>query len=156
MSSSPKNSDRPYLVHTDRELELMLAGSKPLAHFYDVHPEEPSEDIIPAEAFAPYVAEGRFLTRAYVELSNRAPPKGNEHIRGTLHVFYARASEEWRIDAYILMQATSAKSGWSEGFERLQGALLGYEGWQATSTSTAIPTDTLITRRVLAGPSFST
>jgi len=31
-----------------------------------------------------------------------------------------------RIGACILLQAVSAKAGWSEGFERLQGALLGY------------------------------
>ena len=116
----------------------MLAGTKPLAHFYDVHPQELHEDIIPTEAFAPYVAEGRFLTRAYVELSNEAPLKGHEHVRGTLHVFYARPSEEWRIDAYILLQSTSAKTGWSEGFERLQGALLGYDPWQCDAHMEAL------------------
>lgn len=108
----------------------MLAGTKPLAHFYDVHPEEPCEDIIPREAFAPYVESGRFVTRAYVELLREAPPAGHEHVRGTLHVFYARPLDEWRIDAYILMQSTAAVVGWNPGFERMQGALLGYEEWQ--------------------------
>jgi hypothetical protein len=108
----------------------MLTGSKPLAHFYDAYPPEPAEEIIPATAFAPYVAEGRFLTRAYVELLRAAPPPGHEHIRGTLHVFYALPSDEWRIEAYIQLQASSATAGWSEAIERQQGALLGYETWQ--------------------------
>jgi hypothetical protein len=38
--------------------------------------------------------------------------------------------EAWRIDAYIIMMAAAAKAGWSEGFERLEGRLLGYEEWQ--------------------------
>jgi len=29
-----------------------------------------------------------------------------------------------------MLRAAAAKSGWSEGFERLEGALLGYEEWQ--------------------------
>jgi len=47
-------------------------------------------------------------------------------IQGTLHVFYARRNEGWRIDAYIAMLAAAQKTGWHEGFERLEGALLGY------------------------------
>ena len=44
--------------HEGRELELMLAGAKPLAMFNDDLPEgmEP-----PEIAFDPYVAEGRFV-----------------------------------------------------------------------------------------------
>ena len=29
-----------------------------------------------------------------------------------------------------LLIDSAAKSGWSEGFERIQGSLLGYEDWQ--------------------------
>jgi hypothetical protein len=29
-----------------------------------------------------------------------------------------------------MLQDTAAKSGWNEGFERMQGSLLGYEDWQ--------------------------
>jgi len=46
-------------------------------------------------------------------------------VRGVRHLFYARTGEGWRIDAYIMMMAAAAKAGWSEGFERLQGSLLG-------------------------------
>jgi hypothetical protein len=31
---------------------------------------------------------------------------------------------------YIMMMAAAEKAGWSEGFERLEGSLLGYEEWQ--------------------------
>jgi hypothetical protein len=133
-----ENLSPPYTVHTGQELELMLVGTKPLAHFYDVHPQEPCEDIIPVEAFAPYVTQGRFSERSYVELLQDPPPKGHEHVRGILHVFYALQSEEWRIDEYIQLQAESAKSGWSEAFERRQGALLGYEPWQCDAHMEAL------------------
>jgi hypothetical protein len=58
------------------------------------------------------------------------PPKNHPEILGVRHVFYARPSEAWRIDAYIMMLAAAAKVGWSEGFERLEDSLLGYEEWQ--------------------------
>jgi len=45
-------------------------------------------------------------------------------------VFYARPTEEWRIDVFIAMLSVAAKTGWSEGLERLEGKLLGYEDWQ--------------------------
>jgi hypothetical protein len=45
-------------------------------------------------------------------------------------ILYSQASEEWRIDAYILLRNTSVKVGFGEFFERQEGALLGYEEWQ--------------------------
>ena len=116
--------DLPYEIHTNRELEFMLRHGKPLAHFSDAYPPEPHEQIIPQEAFAPYVANSTFEMRAFVELeptSSRRPQSF-----GVIHVLYARPSETWRIDAYIAMIETAAKAGWGEGFERLQGYLLGY------------------------------
>lgn len=41
----------------------------------------------------------------------------------------ALPQEAWRIDAYLLLGATAEKSGWNAGFERMEGSLLGYEGW---------------------------
>ena len=43
---------------------------------------------------------------------------------------YALPDQEWRINAMLLLLDTADKSGWSEGFERMQGSLLGYEEWQ--------------------------
>lgn len=45
-------------------------------------------------------------------------------------VMYALPHQEWRINAMILLMDTVAKAGWSEGFERMQGSLLGYEDWE--------------------------
>jgi hypothetical protein len=43
---------------------------------------------------------------------------------------YASPHQEWRINAMTLLMDSAAKCGWSEGFERVQGSLLGYEDWQ--------------------------
>lgn len=34
------------------------------------------------------------------------------------------------MDAYVLLWRTAEKSGWNEGFERMQGSLLGYDDEQ--------------------------
>ena len=108
----------------------MLERGKPLAHFSDAYPSDPDGEIFPELAFAPYVQAGKFVKRELVELLREPPPKNHPEILGIRHVFYARPSEAWRIDAYITMLAAAAKAGWSEGFERLEGSLLGYEEWQ--------------------------
>ncbi|HMA16509.1 MAG TPA: hypothetical protein VKP12_17100, partial [Kiloniellaceae bacterium] len=46
--------------HEGRELELMLAGTKPLAMFGDA---VGSAQEVPEDDFAPYVAEGRIVRR---------------------------------------------------------------------------------------------
>lgn len=112
----------PYKVHTNRELALMLAGEKPFAAFSEYLPSDLDDECIPESRFAPYVQDGLFLKREYVSAAKQN--------RKTRVVLYARSGEEWRIEAYILLKRTAEKAGWSEGFERLEGALLGYEEWQ--------------------------
>jgi hypothetical protein len=104
----------------------MLERGKPLAHFSDAYPPEPEEDIIPRDAFASHVANGTFEMCTFIKLLTSPPPSHAPHVRGTIHIFYARPNEAWRIDAYIAMMTAAAKAGWSEGFERLEGILLGY------------------------------
>jgi hypothetical protein len=116
--------DLPYKVHTNRELALMLKGSKPLAYFYGQYPPHPDIEEIPERLFDPHVAAGRFVKREYV-----VPMPGGK-VLGTQHVLYALPNQEWRINAMILLYDTATETGWSEGFERMQGALLGYEAWQ--------------------------
>lgn len=112
----------PYKTHTNRELALMLTGEKPFAAFSEYLPSEKGYECIPESRFAPYVRDGQFSKKEYVTLS-----KNNRRVRVVL---YARRGEEWRMDAYILLKKTAEKSGWSEGFERFEGSLLGYEDWQ--------------------------
>ena len=113
--------DLPYRVHTGRELALMLDGSKPLACFSDQYPATPEIKESLERLFDPYVDQRRFVKREYVSAALG---------RSTWIVMYALPNQEWRINAMILLLETAAKSGWNEGFERMQGSLLGYEDWQ--------------------------
>ena len=113
--------DLPYKIHTNRELLLMLSGAKPLAVFSDDVPDNEEIELIPEESFSPYVQEGRFVKREFRYFI------GLVNIRTVL---YALKEEAWRIDAWLLMRKTADKAGWSEGFERMEGSLLGYEDWQ--------------------------
>ncbi len=111
----------PYVIHTGRELELMLQGKKPLSVFCDDIESSYSEEIIPEKAFAPFVLNGTLKKR--------------EHISGVTplqlrRVLYAVLSEEWRLDAFLLLREVADKSGWNESMERMEGRLLGYEEWQ--------------------------
>ena len=127
-----ESTDLPYDVHTGRELEFMLERRKPMACFADAYSAAHGDDeeVFPVKDFAPHVANGTFQMRDYVELLTGPPPSGRNDIRGVRRLFYARPSEAWRIDAYIQLLAVAEKAGWSEGFERLEGRLLGYEDWQ--------------------------
>ncbi len=123
--------DLPYQVHTDRELALMLAGKKPLAAFSETYPGvEAERGLIPEDAFHPHVESGRIVKREHISPPNEKSPKLKGQRLGTRRVLYALPGEEWRIDAYLLLWKTAEKAGWGEGFERLEGSLLGYEEWQ--------------------------
>jgi hypothetical protein len=124
------NDDLPYRVHTGRELALMLAGTKPLAVFCDEYPSLHGVKVIPEKEFEPHVAAGRIVKRE--EITPPAPdaPVVRGHGTGTRRVLYALPHEAWRIEAYLLLWRVAEKSGWSGGFERMEGILLGYEDWQ--------------------------
>jgi len=115
--------DRPYQIHTNRELLLMLNGVKPLAAFAEEHRCLAEDSFIPERLFDPYVAAGRFIKREYVETRDM-------HGYRLRRVLYARPEEAWRIDAYILLCHTQEKTGWNDSLERMEGHLLGYEEWQ--------------------------
>jgi hypothetical protein len=123
-------ADLPYTIHTGLELDLMIAGVKPLAVFYDVYPGEPCEEIIPENAFKPHVEAGSFEKREFVELLHRPPSATHSHVKGHRYVIYSTPEENWRIDAYIELKAQSRVHAWSEEFERREGFLYGYEHWQ--------------------------
>jgi hypothetical protein len=124
------NDDLPYRVHTGRELALMLTGTKPLAVFIDEHPSLHGLDVIPEREFEPHVAAGRIIKREEIVPPDRDAPMVRGQRIGMRKVLYALPGEAWRIDAYFLLWRTAEKSGWNEGFERMEGSLLGYEDWQ--------------------------
>lgn len=112
----------PYRIHTNRELFLMLKGVKPLSIFVELLPSQQGLNLIPDQYFSSYVNEGLFCRREYWEQG-----KAGQVARV---VYYAKPSEEWRIDAHILLRASAWKSGWSECAERMEGSLLGYAEWE--------------------------
>jgi len=125
-----KSDDLPYRIHTGCELALMLAGTKPLAYFSGRYPSNPDVEEIPDRLFDPWVAKGHFVKREYIELLRDAAGRGWQRGLGIRIVLYALREQAWRIEAFILLLNTAAKAGWNEGFERMQGSLLGYEEWQ--------------------------
>jgi len=111
--------------HTNRELELMLAGVKPLAMFYDEISCLPDESIIPEAKFLPHVESGQFVrsetlvTGSYIEKLGR-----NAEVK---YVFYAPRNEVWRINAIkLLVEQWYKTDEWNQTCTRLESALLGY------------------------------
>jgi len=104
--------------HEDRELELMLAGTKPLAMFGDA---VGSGYEFPEADFAPYVADGTFVRREMIY----RPRRQSVPVR---YVYFARAGEAWRIDAMhkIHKGIFERGDGSSIETERRIGRLLGY------------------------------
>ena len=89
----------PYKVHTNRELVMMLEGTKPLAVFSDSYPSTlPPFEVIPDDVFAPHVESGRFVSREVI-----VPPKDPARDLPRRIVCYALPTERWRIDAYLLL-----------------------------------------------------
>lgn len=77
--------------HNDRELELMLAGTKPMTMFSDaVH----VSDYFPEADFAPHVEAGRIIR--FEEIIPRPPFEMR-------YLFFALPGEEWRIEEALVM-----------------------------------------------------
>ena len=107
----------------------MLAGVKPLAVFWTPHPPAPGSAEFPEKLFDYHVDTARLIKRVHLIESPRrdSPDTSRAAVR---IVLYALPSEAWRIEAYLLLRHTASICGWSEGFERMEGSLLGYEDWQ--------------------------
>jgi hypothetical protein len=119
---SERLSQLPYLLHTNRELGLMLRGVKPLAYFMEVVGREPDCLVRYWRMFDRQVALHRFIKREFVEPAPEHPPLQSHSI------FYSLPDEEWRIDA--LRTLLAQPGAWSCDRERRFGELLGYEDWQ--------------------------
>lgn len=110
----------PYLIHTNRELGLMLKGVKPLAKFVDGEGRFPEAVTRYLRLFDRYVATGRLVRRDHIIPHEKA---------GALHlVYFALPHEAWRIQAMIDLWARPGP--WSREKEREEGELLGYTSEQ--------------------------
>jgi hypothetical protein len=112
----------PYLLHTNRELGLMLRGIKPLAYFMDAVGHEPDICVRYWRMFDRHVAAGRLIRREVIE------PLPGLPLLQYRKLFYCLPGHEWRIDAMLTL--LNELGGWSDGRERRVGELLGYEEWQ--------------------------
>lgn len=111
----------PYLVHTNRELGLMLAGKKPLACFVDgkdCFPESVSRYI---GMFDRQVAAGRIVRRDHFSDAAWLRPFVCHHI------LFALPGEEWRMQAMLDLMLSDTP--WTADHERRQGELFGYDEW---------------------------
>ncbi|MET3596443.1 MULTISPECIES: hypothetical protein [Mesorhizobium] len=120
--------ETPYLVHTNFELPLMLEGRKPLAVFHDAYPAAWLTETL--ARFDPFVHSGRLVRRIIDTPFTEAERARFPDFQGWRRAFFSLPGQEWRIDAFLLVLKVSAKTGWNEVLERMEGSLLGYEDWQ--------------------------
>jgi hypothetical protein len=112
----------PYLVHTNRELGLMLRGTKPMAMFSEIVGKEPECIVRYLRLFDRQVDAGRFERRIAEEAVLLRPDWLSRRI------FYTLPGEAWRVDAMLELSAHYGR--WTNQHERRFGTLLGYEDWQ--------------------------
>jgi len=114
----------PYLVHTNRELGLMLKGIKPLAYFKEIIGKEPECLVRYWRLFDRHVSERRLIKREFIEAA--AKPLESRSI------FYVLPGEEWRIEAMreLWQGFLRTRGPRTAELERRFGELLGYEPWQ--------------------------
>jgi hypothetical protein len=112
-------------VHTGYELPLMLDGRKKLARFHHEYPPHQHgwEDV-----FDRFVAQGLLHKEVDVERFREPHRHASGHVwEGLRTAWYTPKGEEWRIQAFRLIQKAGA---WNDTLERLEGMLYGYEDWQ--------------------------
>lgn len=108
----------PYLVHTNRELGLMLAGKKPLASFADGRDRFPEVVSRYLRLFDRHVASGKIARFDHFSEASW----GDCH-----HILFALPGEEWRFQA--MLDLVLCDEPWTIAHERRQGELLGYDDW---------------------------
>ena len=120
----PEPFNKPHFVgpHEGRELDLMVAGVKPLSMF--VEPIQPEFEYFPEQEFDSMVSCGKLVKCVSREIVKEPNGKENEIRR----VLYALPTEEWRIKSILLVSNLydSLLPGWRPDLDRLIGLLLGY------------------------------
>ena len=124
MPDTPETGERPlpYLIHTNRELGLMLKGAKPLAVFGWIEGYEIDSVSRYLRMFDRHVAGGSFAKHQRVRPVPQLP-----NLR-EYQVCYTLPGHEWRVDA--LHRLFDTPEPWTAAHERRFGELLGYEDWQ--------------------------
>lgn len=123
-----REEDIPYLTHTGYELPLMLDGRKKLARLYFEYPphRHPYED-----QFDRFVAQGLLYKEVDVEPFDKPIRAASGKVfDGLRTAYYTPKGEEWRIQAFRLIDRAQRHGGWNDTLERLEGMLYGYEDWQ--------------------------
>jgi len=116
----PFAAQLPYALHTNRELGLMLANKKPLAHFVD------GEGRFPVAVQRYLRLFNRFVESGQIIRHDHFIPPTKEH-NYTLHrILFALPGEKWRINVMIDLMSSPI---WGNEQERREGELLGYEDW---------------------------
>jgi hypothetical protein len=111
--------------HVGRELDMMLAGEKPMAMFYGDADSEPDERIIPEQRFDKYVEAGAFVKKAFV-FECAVDPRTKTPVR-VKYVLYASAAEQWRTEAmHLALETMMAMGRADEGLDRIMASLLGH------------------------------
>lgn len=102
-----------YEIHTNRELDLMLSGGKPLSVFHAKDGE--SYDVFNGQKFRKFssIIKSRKIRIGDV----------------TVYFKYLHG-EDWRVDAYILIYKVRSYFGNSAHLEIVEGELLGYSSEQ--------------------------
>ena len=108
----------PYRVHTNRELGLMLAGTKPLASFCEHDGCWPEVLLRYFRLFDRQVSAGRLA---------RHDHHFADHGQALHRVQFALPGETWRFQAMI--ELWSEPGPWTQARERREGELLGYADW---------------------------
>ena len=121
-----KVDDLPYAVHTGRELLLMLKGDKPMSFFtYRANDDSGTKEET-EKAFLPYVSEGLIIKHEH-KMDRRRNDGSYVKVE---YLIYTLPTETWRANALVALKEAGARSGWSEGMERMEGTLLGYSDLQ--------------------------
>ena len=113
-------SETPIGCKPGTELQLMLAGKKPMAIFYRAVQDRFDET--EGQPFQKYVSSGK-LSRSHFFVSNEG-----QSFR-TIYLVYTVPGEEWRAVLYKTLKKTG-QMVWNDELEALEGWLLGYEGYE--------------------------
>lgn len=115
-----KTVPEPY-SHTNRELELMLAGKKPIAVFSDAYPNRIGSALYNGQPFEEYVAKG--IINRTLKIRRVEKPNPAKNLFAVMRDYYTLPGEEWRIEEFEKLWDGKA---WTLKKERREGELLGY------------------------------